>query len=57
MNHRLKILPWLLPAAALAVLGCSENWKANPDQPTSRTEQETSAQEVAPSGAAQTEGR
>lgn len=40
-----------------ALIGCSENWKANPNQPTSRAEQKTTAEEVAPSGAAETQGR
>lgn len=40
-----------------ALTGCSENWKANPNQPTSRAEQKTTAEEVAPSGAAETQGR
>lgn len=44
-------------ASVAALAGCSENWKSNPNQPTSRAEQNTTAEEVSPSGAAETEGR
>lgn len=52
-----QALAALVFASVAALAGCSENWKANPNQPTSRAEQNTSAEEVAPGGAAETEGR
>lgn len=47
----------LVLASVAALAGCSENWKANPNQPTSRAQQKTPAEEVAPSGAAETQVR
>lgn len=52
-----RALAALVFASVAALVGCSENWKANPNQPTSRAEQNTTAEEVAPSGAAETQGR
>ncbi|HJT35915.1 MAG TPA: hypothetical protein VJ783_28055 [Pirellulales bacterium] len=52
-----QTLAAVIIASVAALAGCSENWKSNPNQPTSRAEQNTTAEEVAPSGAAETQGR